>query len=156
MPTSISYMCTMTLREHPKRSTFLHVLPGCVLSHYLNSYKDQVYISACISSMSMVIFHALLCRPIFCWCLQHSYIFASSDVKINDCTDWAQIVNMFCSFKIRLHYHTTKLISSHVMVKRHILILNVDSLCQILTSSKNHFPLIANIFMWISCLFKMW
>jgi hypothetical protein len=83
-------MPTMTLSEHPKRSKFLHVWSGCVLSHYLNSYKDQVYISACISSMNMVIFNELLRRPVFSWCLQHSYIFASSDVKINECTDSAK------------------------------------------------------------------
>jgi len=155
MSTCISNMPTITSGEHPNRSTFLHLSAGCILSYYLNSYKDQLHISACISSMNMVTFHELLYRPIFCWCLQHSYIFASSDVKINECTDWAKksrdALNCkywFCSFKITPHYHRTlKRISSHIMVKSYIPMLNDDSLCQILNSSKNHFPLIANIFM---------
>lgn len=83
----------------------------------------------------------------------HTFL-ASSDAKINECTDWAKkstgALNckcLFFSFKITPHYHRTlKRISSHKMVKSYILMLNDDSLCQILNSSKNHFPLIANIF----------
>jgi hypothetical protein len=80
--------CIWLLYLNTCRGNVLHVSQGCALSHYVNSYKDQLYISACISSMNMVLFHEHLYTPIFCWFLQHSYIFETSDVKINECIDW--------------------------------------------------------------------